>query len=266
MSIARHWLRKSRLCVAGALIFAATPVWATSAPPVPGAVQAIGQSHIPMIMVSSGTMGNNGALTLTTALPTTFGKAYIYLPANAIASGSAAGWYYAVFSSTTVATVYNNTYTSGTPAPPSPPTPFVTTGPGAYTQTTGAAITAYSLTIPGGKIGPNGTVRITKATFYNNSAGAKTQTDRFDGNLFSSSAPTTTTNYGTVTGFANLGVTNAQGQLLSANGATGATTGGAFMAVDTTVDKNYTLTFQLATATDYVMLVSLEVELIPGVN
>ena len=55
---------------------------------------------------------------------------------------------------TVKATLYNNTYASGLPQVPSSPTSFVTTGPGAYTQTTGGNITLFSMTVPGYQLGP----------------------------------------------------------------------------------------------------------------
>ena len=82
------------------------------------------------------TMGNNGALSTLPVLPTTYsGGAFIYMPANAIFAGSAAGWYWFVASATTAGTVYNNAYTGGDPkaAVPATPTPFVSTGPGLVT-------------------------------------------------------------------------------------------------------------------------------------
>ena len=111
------------------------------------------QANVPVFVPSSGIMANNGAITLTTALDTTYANCYLYLPANAIEAGSAAGLYFAQMSSTTVGTVYNNTYTSGKHAIPSSPTAFVTTGPGAYTQTTGSDITLLLTTLSGGAIG-----------------------------------------------------------------------------------------------------------------
>src|SRR5579859_1785192 len=101
---------------------------------------------IPFIVANTGTMGNNGALTLGTALPSTYANAYVYLPANAISAGSAAGWYFCQFSSTTVGTVFNNTYSSGTPQIPAALVSFATTGPGAYTGVT-TQITGPNFTI-----------------------------------------------------------------------------------------------------------------------
>lgn len=128
---------------------------------------------IPFVFLSSGTMGNNGALSGITAVANAYASAYCYLPANAISTGSAAGWYYAVFSSTTAATIYNNVYTSGTPTIPSSPTAFSTTGPGAYTQVTSTFITGPSVTLTGNTLSKNGSLRYNLSTTNNNSAGSK---------------------------------------------------------------------------------------------
>lgn len=136
----------------------------------------IGFQRLPVFRPSGGSIGNNGALTLTTALSRTYsGGIYLYFPANAIYAGSAAGIYYTVMSSTTAGTIYNNTYTGGIPTAPASPTAFVTTGPGAYTQTT-SAVTLVSYTLPGGFAGERGIARLFAQTLCNNSAGTKSMT------------------------------------------------------------------------------------------
>jgi hypothetical protein len=231
-----------------------------------GAICALGQSHIPFVMASSGTMGNNGALSAITAVAAIYPAAYVYLPAAVIASGSLAGWYFAVFSSTSTATVYNNTYSGGTPQIPASPTAFVTTGPGAFTQTTGSFIGTYSLTIPGNTIGANGSVRVSKMLSMNNSAGAKSSEDIFGGTQFSLNAPTADLSTGVVTGFSNRGTTNVQAMLGATSGAGGATTTAPFFgAVDTTQNQTMAVSLKLATATDTITLENVFVELIPGV-
>lgn len=127
---------------------------------------------IPFVF-TSGSMGNNGALTLTTAVRAAYPDAYIYLPAGAIAIGSTAGWYYAVFSTTGAATVYNNVYTSGVPAIPASPTAFVTTGPGAFTFSTGSSYFGHAVTLAANSLGINGGLRFNYVTWANNSANAK---------------------------------------------------------------------------------------------
>lgn len=231
-----------------------------------GGVVALGQSNIPFVLVSSGTMGNNGALSGVTALPTTYASAYVYLPANAISAGSSAGWYYAVFSSTTAATVYNNTYTSGTPTIPGSPTAFVTTGPGAYTQTTGSYISAYTVSVPANSMGTNGAVRLEGLLGYNNTAGSKAARLLFGGSYVSSVAGTTTTNTAFFGGVANRGVANSQVQISSGGMQyTGTTTGLTYLTKDTTSAQDMVVQMQLVSAaTDTLVLEKTNVTLIPG--
>lgn len=148
------------------------------------------ESHIPFIFASSGSMGNNGALSGLTSLVNTYPNAYIFLPANAIASGSAAGWYYCTMSSATAGTVFNNVYTTGQPTIPASPTAFATTGPGAFTGVSAATV-AQAYTMPAGTMGARDTVRISYRASTTNTAANKTVTSRFGGSTTESSVVTT---------------------------------------------------------------------------
>lgn len=114
---------------------------------------------IPMILPSSGSIGDDGALSLTTSLLSTYPSCYMYFPEDAIAEGVAAGLYYVVMSAANAGTIYNNTYTSGKPTIPGSPTAFDTTGPGAYTQST-SEITLITQTLPGNSLGIDGELSI----------------------------------------------------------------------------------------------------------
>jgi hypothetical protein len=114
---------------------------------------------IPFVVPSSGLMGDDGALSGIAVVGAAYANAYVYLPANAISVGSAAGWYYAIFSSTSAATVYNNTYTTGLPVVPTSPTAFSTTGPGAYVQVAAPAIN-FNLTLPANTLTSYGRIEI----------------------------------------------------------------------------------------------------------
>src|SRR5271170_2586658 len=59
------------------------------------------QSAVPVIIAPSGTMANNCAFTLSTALDATYQSAFIQLPTNAIYTGSSPALPYASMSSTT---------------------------------------------------------------------------------------------------------------------------------------------------------------------
>jgi hypothetical protein len=145
---------------------------------------------IPFIIVSSGTMGNNGALTIVGAVSSIYPNAYVYLPVNAISSGSAAGYYFARFSSTTVATVYNNVYTpgSGVPTIPASPTAFVTTGPGVYTQVASPA-NPFSISVPANALTLNGKIEIDA---YSTQTTAASYMGLFIGSLYLQSNASTT--------------------------------------------------------------------------
>ncbi len=232
-----------------------------------GLIAAIGQSHIPFVVVSSGTMGNNGALSAITAVAAAYPSAYVYMPSGAIFSGSAAGWYYADFSSTSAATLYNNTYSAGTPQIPASPTAFSTTGPGAYTQTSASNIASYVLSIPGNTIGSNGSIRISGLVSCNNGSGSKTVATSYGGAQLFTLTGTTTETLGFIAGFANLGVTNAQKMLYSRNGEFGALVVAPFTtAINSTQAQNLTIYLDLASAaTDTITLENIVVEHIPGV-
>lgn len=229
-------------------------------------VSQLGQQTLPMVLVSSGTMGNNGALSGLTAVATAYPNAYCSLPAGAIATGvpAAQTWYYCEFSSTTAATVFNNTYTSGTPAIPGSKTPFATTGPGAYTQTTGSNIAGYTLAIPGNTLGLNGGVQVKIARTNNNSAGGKTVTGNYS--TFAFATVTLTTGVGNSWPeaiFANRGSTNVQ--ISGGNFGANFSQTPLYSAIDSTAAQNLVMNMQLGTATDTMTLESVVVELLPSV-
>ncbi len=229
--------------------------------------QTLGQSHIPFVLISSGTMANNGAFSAITAVAVAYPNAYCWFPVNVIGSGVAAGWYYCTFSSTTAGTAFNNTYTSGTPTIPGSPTAFVTTA-GTLTQTTGSNIAGYTLTIAGNTIGVNGSLQVTGNRTNNNSAGTKTLTGNYGSYAFGLRAQTTDLNIGIVSGFANRGVANVQAPIWNALmnvAGSGTTAALVFGAIDSTASQNLVMNMQLATATDTMTLENIVVQLVPGV-
>lgn len=231
--------------------------------PTTGLVKILAQSGIPFILAPNGTMANNGAVTLGTALGTTYANAYMYMPAAAIAAGSAAGWYFCQMSSTTVGTLFNNTYTSGTPTIPASPTAFSTTGPGAYTQTTASDITAISIPIAGNSIGVNGGIECSMMSFNNNTAGTKKVAFYFGGSSAGGGSQTTSTASSFMRSIRNRGVTGAQVAINNVFG--DASTGSAtYMSKDTTASQNVELKPNIATATDYVVIEWFCVKLLPN--
>ena len=187
------------------------------------------ETGIPFVL-TSGSMGNNGALTLTTAVATAYPNAYVYMPAGAIEVGSAAGWYYAVFSTTGAATIYNNTYSSGQPTIPVSPTAFVTTGPGAFTFSTASEYTVVSVTLAANAMGIHGSLEYIWTATANNSANPKYARGYFASQPISGATAFTSQTAGRWTatvqnrGVANVQTTNAlqfsNAQLSAANSTT----------------------------------------------
>lgn len=218
-----------------------------------GNVWYVVRSTIPFFRTPTGTMGNNGAYTSGTAYAKVLAKCYLYFAANQIAAGVAAGWYYAEGSSTTAFTVFNNTYTSGTPTFPASKTAFVTTGTGAIT----GDITeqAILLNIPANQLGPSGGFRLTAKFSHNNTAGTKNPRLRYSGlggnQLSGQTASTSTASYLYSTVF-NQQATNVQ----EAAGWVGnaAATGAQFAStsVDTTAATTPAVTMVMGTATDWI--------------
>lgn len=136
---------------------------------------------IPFVVVSTGTVAVNGALTVGTALATTYsGGCYMFLPAGAAFAGSAAGWYWVVMSSSTLGTIYNNTYVNGPVSPPAVLVPVTVAGPGAYTGVT-TAVVGPTITIPPNLCGPWGAVRVSTSWAQNSTANNKTSTVTLNG-------------------------------------------------------------------------------------
>lgn len=227
----------------------------------------IAKSAIPFIKISSGTMGNNGALSAVTALPRTFSSgAYIYLPAGAIAAGVpvAAAWYWCVFSSTTAGTVYNSTYTSGQPTA-GVTTAFATTGPGAFTGDTNA-LTAVSVTVPAGTMGVNSRIEVDAAWSGNNTAGNKFAKTLFGAAPMLSTLITTAGSIVSTSAAQNRGVLTAQAtSFLFSNGSSASQ--GAVNATDgaenTANAVAVTIGVGCSVATDNDILESYEIRLIP---
>ena len=138
----------------------------------------LAQWAIPIIYPSSGTIGSNGALTLTTALPETYsaatsGGCWMFFPAGAVYSGSTADVYYVIMSSTTAGGVYNVKLGYGV-APYVPSAPAAVSGTGtSYTQLTSDSYAMLAVPILPGSLGPNGILQFSVDYQVNNNANLK---------------------------------------------------------------------------------------------
>ena len=223
----------------------------------------LAQSAIPFLMPSSGTFGNNGAVSGLTSMNRTIPACYAYFPADAVYAGSLAAWYYTVMSGTTLGTVYADTYTNGTPAIPASPTALVCTGPGAYTQSTGVDIPGPAVTVPANFLGINGELQWERAINNNNSAGVKSYNTYFGGSVVQGSTQTTNPYEGGFGTVKNAGIATRQTSVNGQHGDVGNAGVLNYTTIDTTSDQVLSMTLKLATATDYAIIESFAMRLCP---
>lgn len=235
--------------------------------PLNGRAQCM-RSPIPFILPASGSVANNGALTLGVALDRIYPRSYMYFPTGALFSGSAAGWYWTVMSSTTAGVVYNNLYTSGYPQIPTT-AGFTTTGPGAFTQTAGVDLTCLTFTLPGNALSRFGGMQSRLCMTAGGAGGTKT------GKVFFGASPFHVTTIPSANNFANglggfavdgnptvLKVTHAEQSTGHTNGVTYAQL---ILTNDITIDKTIGVTIKTAAAaTDWVVLQECEIEVMGG--
>lgn len=226
-----------------------------------GAVALFQLGGLPIGKPPTHTMGNNGALTLGTALNFAFPECYMYFAANQIATGVPAGLYYVTMSSTTVGTVYNNTYTSGVPSTPAVLVPFVTTGPGANTGST-SEITVYSDTFPGNFVRKNSQFRTTYGIELPSNTNSKQFFEKINGQIFGQNdIQAATGNFSRLQTHTFFQGSPAR-QTNSAKGAFSPIAPNR-QTVDMSSNQPYTISLQTAVATDYMFLTGLLVEVFP---
>ena len=217
-------------------------------------------SAIPLGRPSGGTIGNNGALTLTTPFATIYPYIWLYFPENAVYSGSPSGIYYVRMSSTTSGIIYDNVYLSGTPSNITSPTSFVTTGPGAYTQALSAEITLYSNTLPGNLLGINGKLKgIVDYSSNGSITNAKTLYTKLGGAIIHRTDHVSVPVYGEHFIMSNRGAANNQvsNRMNTSVGNTSSSATLVYNAIDTTVAQPLIITAIMAVNTDWVIIETL---------
>jgi hypothetical protein len=230
----------------------------------------LAQSGVPVGLAPNGTVATNGVITLGTALPRVYSSGiWLYLPAGAV-SGGAAGLYWCVMSSTTVGQVYTNFADTSQVFVPYTPTGTLVNAVGsnaAYTQTTNVDIVVANLTLPANSLGINGSVRGKFLVEMPSNSNSKSSKWYLNGQVFSFTNQTLAAGHFTQFGFSNRGLTNSQfmGNLQFNSGGFGGFSNIAFATtVDTTVDTSITLTLNIATATDFQIVDTLMLEVLPS--
>lgn len=241
--------------------------------PASGGNLALVEVTTKIVIPPTGTMGNNGAYTAGTAFEKTLSEGcWMYFAANQIFSGSTAGFYWAVGSSATAFTVYQDTFTPGvsSPTPPISPTAWTgKTGPGSITGST-SEITLSAWNLPGTLIGKNGKHTAQYFIAANNSAGGKVFKQYLDTAFLGVGITITSTrtngisstwwnrnSYSAQESSPYQGDYGGASQPIDGNQPANA-------AIDTSVDKLVKLTGRLSTATDWLMLVSHFVTITPA--
>lgn len=237
------------------------PVTSSSAAAAPTVI-TVYSANLPVGIPSSGSIGDNGALTGLTAFATTYPNIYLFFPAGAIAAGSAAGFYFCQMSSTSAGTIFNNPLASGTtPAIPATPTPFVTTGPGAYTQST--TLQALSkTTIKGGTLSINSMVEINTLGSMRSTGSTKTFGFLFGGSSVGIFPENAGAAFANETWVYNQGQANRQAVIVGgAVQGFGVVPAPHYLAVNTGNDFTFEVDGTLASAADWLVLEALNLRL-----
>ncbi|HKS76678.1 MAG TPA: hypothetical protein VJQ82_25915 [Terriglobales bacterium] len=205
----------------------------------------------------SGAIG--GTANYSSLLPYIPANAYAYFPVNVISAATAAGVYYIQCQSTTVCTVFNNTLTAGPPINISSPTAFSTTGTGAFTQTTGSSLTVITLTVTGGSMGNNGAITAYLRGNAISDSNTKTISTGFGGSGWAIATATTNSFMPVTRTISNIDsassqyiFTNVVGALTDQTGASGTS----YLSINTAADTTLTASLKLATATDWLAIMS----------
>jgi hypothetical protein len=220
---------------------------------------------VPVGIAQSGTVAVAGTITFTNALPTTYAGIWLYFPSTAM-NPATAGFYYCT-------NISGNQYqvTTAYEAAPFSKVPYVPAGysnavgsNSAYTGVVTEQVLA-TFTVPGGSIGASGAIRGDVLWANNNSAGTKTPKVTFGGSIVTY---TTTVALRMAPLIRNAGVVSSQ--IIQSPTSSGSGVHGTFtavagrLAINTALDQNITLTGQLATATDYLILDAATFEILPG--
>lgn len=213
------------------------------------------QSGVPIGVMPNCTIASGGAVTITGAnTPTAYPQGcWMWYSANALYSGSAAGWWWTVLAGTTGSTassitVYNSylastgsssqqagtssgaTLASGFPVPVSPTTTGITGG--THTQPTATVIYVPGPTVPANYMGNNGSAEAKYAVRNNNTGNGKAFQA---GNFWAASNPSTVTYTVNTITVVNNGTPGHQFGVFS-DTTQGASTLASYTAIDTTAN------------------------------
>lgn len=148
-----------------------------------GSVVLLQSYNIPVILPPSGNVQTvTGDVHFDAALPEAYTDGgWMYFAANQLKTGSTAGLYWYVGSSTVAGIVYQNTYTPGTnlPSKPTSGTAFTDLTVAAFTGTVSVNVVAYSVSKPANSLGKDGKLKIDAYVRMTNNANIKTFVQKY---------------------------------------------------------------------------------------
>jgi hypothetical protein len=228
----------------------------------------LAQSGVPVGLAPNGTVATNGQITLGTALPRVYSNGiWLYLPAGAV-SGGVAGLYWCTMSSTTVGQVYTKFADTSQGFVPYIPAGTLVNAIGsnaAYTQTTNASIVLCKITIPASSLGTNGQLRINNEFSYNLATGNKLFQLYLNAFQLLQSTRTTTGGHDSFTSRLRcLGsLLNSSFYVVSESNASNGS-GQIITGQDLSVDASFTFNTSIDTATNYIILDTVSLEVLPS--
>lgn len=204
-------------------------------------------------IMPSGTVatGSSGHFTSGTALPHTYSAGlWMYFAATAgITPALTAGFYWCVFSTTAICTIYTN-------GPSSAAYNFTV---GAATVGSTAEVTARTVTIPAGLMGEMGQLETHINSSILNSGTSKTTRAKLGGSTCITHSPAA---QASMSGKGVISNTTSGVQISPPTFAvTTSTTANTRTVVDTTAETTYSLTLQIGAATDYIINHSFRLDL-----
>ena len=202
-----------------------------------------------------------GVLSGITALPTTYGWCWIWMPAAAVQSG-VNGLYLANLTSTTGGTVYQNLYVSGDHTIPTALGVLVGTDTPVAQYATGRRM--FIKQIKANSLGVNGGIRTTEKWAFGGTAGTKYLSLSFGSAYVEiQQSAATVGNAELIRSVINRGVANKQiVTRFNSNGVSSSLAASAsyYASQDTTVDFDLTFTAQIANAADFIVLEAFIIE------
>ena len=211
-------------------------------------------SGIPFVVPSSGNItSTSGGVTVTSAFGYIIGPSYTFFPQSALFAKSPSGWYYTVWSSTTVGKVYADVYYIDVPKIPTNPT-SLTTVTGAYTQAKDYFAVGPSYIIPAGFMGKNGSIIWNRQVGCKSSATKKTFGGFFGQETFQGGDITTNIASGQSGSVVNRGTSIRQCAANAAFGDSGLASSLSRLIVDTGKNQIISMRVKIVDATDFAII------------